>query len=76
MIVLSIQNIFLIQFLLDINILQNHFKVFEDSKTLKPLEALWNHFEKYQLTLLYTGGGHSGPPLAKSAPVHQGLHFE
>ena len=22
------------------------------------------------------GGGHNGPPLAKSAPVHQGLYFE
>ena len=28
------------------------------------------------LTLLYPGGGHNDPPLAKSAPVLQGLHFE
>ena len=29
-----------------------------------------------ELTLLYPGGGHNDPPLAKSAPVLQGLHFE
>ena len=30
----------------------------------------------YVLTLTLMGGGHIMPPLAKLAPVHQGMSFE
>ena len=36
---------------------------------------LYEHRRHYFNPTLH-GGGHNGPPLAKSAPVHQGLHFE
>ena len=41
------------------------------------MDQNWLEICEKTLTLPYLGrGGHNEPPLAKSAPVLQGLHFE